>query len=40
MNNIVSSYLNLLTHALGVNSLALHRHRARTSDPPALATAA
>ena len=33
-------HLNLLTHALGVNSLALHRHRARNSDPPALATAA
>jgi len=29
-------HLNLLTHALGVNSLALHRHRRRTasSDPP------
>jgi hypothetical protein len=32
-------HLNL-THALGVNSLALHRHRQRTSDPPALADAA
>ena len=32
--------LNLLTHALGVNSLALHRRRARNCDPPALATAA
>ena len=27
-------HLNLLTFALGVNSLALHRHRSRTSDPP------
>jgi len=27
-------HLNLLTHALVVNSLALHRHRQRTSDPP------
>lgn len=29
-------HLNLLTHALGVNSLALHRHRRRasSSDPP------
>ena len=27
-------HLNLLTHALVVNSLALHRHRQRSSDPP------
>jgi hypothetical protein len=27
-------HLNLLTFALGVNSLALHRHRQRSSDPP------
>lgn len=27
-------HLNLLTFALGVNSLALHRHRGRSSDPP------
>jgi hypothetical protein len=33
-------HLNLITHALGVNSLALRRHRTRTSDPPSLATAA
>jgi len=26
--------LNLLTHALAVNSLALHRHRRTSSDPP------
>jgi hypothetical protein len=28
-------HLNLLTFALGVNSLALHRHRQRSSDPAA-----
>lgn len=27
-------HLNLLTYALAVNSLALHRHRQRSSDPP------
>jgi len=27
-------HLNLLTHALTVNALALHRHRQRISDPP------
>jgi hypothetical protein len=27
-------HLNLLTHALVVNSIALHRHRQRSSDPP------
>ena len=27
-------HLNLLTFALGVNSLALHRHRARGTGPP------
>jgi len=27
-------HLNLLTHALVVNSVALHRHRQRSSDPP------
>jgi hypothetical protein len=27
-------HLNLLTFALGVNSLALHRHHSRSSDPP------
>ena len=27
-------HLNQLTHALGVNALARHRHRQRTSDPP------
>ena len=27
-------HLNLLTHALAVNALALHRHRQRMSDPP------
>lgn len=27
-------HLNLLTFALGVNSLALHRHRTRSNDPP------
>jgi hypothetical protein len=27
-------HLYLLTFALGVNSLALHRYRGRTSDPP------
>ena len=32
-------HLNLLTHALGVNALATHRHRQRTGDPP-LTTAA
>jgi hypothetical protein len=32
-------HLNLITHALGVNSLALHRHHKRISDPPALAVA-
>jgi hypothetical protein len=26
--------VNLLTFALGVNSLALHRHHSRSSDPP------
>ena len=29
-----------LTFALGVNSLALHRHRGRSSDPPATQAAA
>ena len=33
-------HLNLLTFALGVNSLALHRHRSRTSDPPSPRAAA
>jgi hypothetical protein len=33
-------HLNPLTHALDVNSLAMHRHRRRTSDPPALTDAA
>jgi hypothetical protein len=33
-------HLNLITHALGINSLALYRHHKRSSDPPALATAA
>jgi hypothetical protein len=32
-------HLNLLTHALGVNALALHRHHRRSADPP-LSTAA
>ncbi len=27
-------HLNLLTHALVVSSVALHRHRQRSSDPP------
>ena len=30
---------NLLTFALGVNSLALHRHRRRSADPPLPAAA-
>jgi hypothetical protein len=29
-------HLNLLTFALGVNSLALHRHHSRSSDPPTI----
>ena len=33
-------HLNLLTFALGVNSLALHRHRGRSSDPPTTQAAA
>jgi hypothetical protein len=33
-------HLNLLTFALGVNSLALHRHHARSSDPPTTQAAA
>lgn len=33
-------HLNLITHALGVNSLAVHRHQRHTSDPPALQHAA
>jgi hypothetical protein len=32
-------HLNLLTYALVVNSLALHRHRQRSSDPPLTAAA-
>ena len=32
-------HLNLLTFALGVNSLALHSHRRRSSDPPLPAAA-
>ena len=31
--------LNLITYALVVNSLALHRHRQRSSDPPLTAAA-
>jgi hypothetical protein len=27
-------HLNLLSFALGANSLALHRHRKRSSEPP------
>ncbi len=33
-------HLNLLTFALGVNSLALHRRRKRSSDPPTTQAAA
>jgi hypothetical protein len=33
-------HLSLLTFALGVNSLALHRHRGRSSDPPTTQAAA
>jgi len=33
-------HLNLLTFAIGVNSLALHRHHGRSSDPPAPRAAA
>ena len=32
-------HLNLLTFALGVNSLALHPHRRRSADPPLPAAA-
>ena len=32
-------HVNMLTHALGVNSLALQRHRRSSSDPPTLAAA-
>lgn len=32
-------HLNLLTHALGVNALAVHRHRRASSDPPLPAAA-
>ncbi len=33
-------HLNLITHALGVNSLAVHRHQRHAADPPALQQAA
>ena len=33
-------HLNLLTFALGINSLALHRHRGRSNDPPSPRVAA
>lgn len=32
-------HLNLITHALGVNALAVHRHRLRSNDPPLPAAA-